>query len=121
MSDLLSLPHVRIIGGVLLCALWMAAAGAGATEAIPLTAAQTERLRDHVVRENVEPFAGAVGTGERLPLAADLHPLPGSVTMELPVLRTLRYVRLPSGFALVDPDTRLVERLFSAAPAPPAP
>jgi Protein of unknown function (DUF1236) len=72
-----------------------------------LTPAQRETIYRTIVREPVAPQPPTVEyrVGTRLPPSVQLYPMPHDVAVEVPAVRTYRYMVVNRHIVLVDPVT----------------
>ena len=85
------------------------------TEPLQLTPVQRQRIYRTIVAEPVEPVTPTVEyrVGMRVPAGARLYEVPQSVAVEVPTIRSYRYMRVNNRVVLVDPSTSEVVADFA--------
>ena len=85
------------------------------TEPLQLTPVQRQRIYRTIVAEPVEPVTPTVEyrVGMRVPEGARLYEVPQSVAVEVPTIRSYRYMRVNNRVVLVDPTTSEVVADFA--------
>lgn len=79
------------------------------TQQIELTPAQRTMIYRTIVRERAIPATGVeVRLGGRVPDAVDLQAVPEAIGVEMPAIRTYRYMVINNRVLLVDPATSTV-------------
>jgi Protein of unknown function (DUF1236) len=79
------------------------------TQQIELTPAQRTTIYRTIVRERAIPATGVeVRLGARVPEAVELQAVPEAIAVEVPVIRTFRYMVINNRVLLVDPATSTV-------------
>ena len=85
------------------------------TEPLELTPVQRQTIYRTIVREPVEvaPPTVAYRVGRRVPAGVQLYSVPREVAVEVPAIRSYRYVRVNNRVVLVDPATSEVVADFT--------
>ncbi len=76
-------------------------------ERVQLTPVQRETIYRTIVRERVAPAPPTVTyeVGARLPDTVELYDIPQAVTVEVPAIRSYKYIYVNGRVVLVDPAT----------------
>lgn len=80
------------------------------TEPLQLSPVQRQTIYRTIVREHVEAAPPTVeyGVGARVPQTVHLYDVPQSVAVEVPAVRTYKYMVVNGRVVLVDPATSVV-------------
>lgn len=85
------------------------------TQPLALTPVQRQTVYRRIVRERVQPVRPTVAyrVGMRVPERAHLYEVPREVAVEVPAIRTYKYMMVNAHVVLVDPVTSEVVAEFA--------
>jgi hypothetical protein len=91
------------------------AQSAGGQEKLNLNQSQERMVSQGLAREQSQSSPGYQGqVGSKPPSSLTAHPLPSSVTSDVPQTKNYLFVKLPDRILLIDPDTQLVAEIVGA-------
>ena len=101
----------------------------GAQTKLQLSQQQKQQIGQALSGEQAQQAAGAQAqVGSKLPASMTTHPMPGSVTAQIPATKDLHFVKLPDRVLIVDPKDQMIAEIIqvpsttgAGSPASPAP
>ena len=101
----------------------------GAQTKLQLSQQRKQQIGQALSGEQTQQAAGAQAqVGSKLPASMTTHPMPGSVTAQVPATKDFHFVKLPDRVLIVDPKDQMIAEIIqvpsttgAGTPASPAP